>query len=276
MPSWRRRSGSGWPAQTTLSSALPSSLRPQLAVEEGEEAAAGALVEDGGVEPLQDRRAAEALAGEQAQRVPGEAGDGGGLRARAADVADGEAVGAVADREEVVEVAADLVALAGRAVDDLDLDAGDLGQLRRQQAALEGLADGGALASRGGRCRGRGRPGGRGPRRVPGSPGGSARRTGLPRVSMPMTRLRATSGRTTVSPPTAAAVARVVPVPEAWPGGARRGRGCAWRCAGPPAWAASAGAVQTRAPGVGTGSGGAILESRALRPSMRSSSSCRT
>ena len=105
-------------------------LRPQLAVEQGQEAAAGALVEDGGVEALQDRGAAEALAGEQAQRVPGQAGDGGGLRARAADVADGEAPAAVADREEVVEVAADLVALAGRAVDDLDLDAGDLRQLR--------------------------------------------------------------------------------------------------------------------------------------------------
>ena len=92
---------------------------------------------------------------------------------------------------------------------------------------------------------------------------------------MPMTRLRATSGRTTVSPPTAAAVARVVPMPEATRVGAPRPRlrmevrSAAW-------WAASAGAVQTRAPGVGTGSGGSILESRALRPSMRSSSSCRT
>ena len=100
-------------------------LRPHLAVEEGQEAAAGALVEDGGVEALQDRGAAEALPGQQAQGVPGQAGHRGGLRARAADVADGEAVAAVADGEEVVEVAADLVALAGGAVDDLDLDAGD-------------------------------------------------------------------------------------------------------------------------------------------------------
>ena len=130
MPSWRRRSGRGWPAQTTLRSGAAVLLGPQLAVEERQEAAAGALVEDGGVQPLQDRRAAEALAGQQAQGVPGQARDRGGLRARTADVADGEAVGAVADREEVVEVAADLVALAGRAVDDLDLDAGDLGQLR--------------------------------------------------------------------------------------------------------------------------------------------------
>src|SRR5690606_33024041 len=53
--------------------------------------------------------------------------------------------GTVADGEQVVEVAADLVALTGRAVDDLDLDAVDQGQLGRQQAALERLADGGAL-----------------------------------------------------------------------------------------------------------------------------------
>ena len=92
---------------------------------------------------------------------------------------------------------------------------------------------------------------------------------------MPITRLRATSGRTTVSPPTAAAVARVVPMPSRAAVGSLRPRlrmdvrRAAW-------WAASAGADQMRAPGVGTGSGGAILESRALRPSMRSSSSCRT
>ena len=113
-------------------------LRPQLAVEQGEEAAAGAFVEDRGVEALQDRGAAEALAGEQAQRVAGQAGDGGGLGARAAHVADGEAPAALADREEVVEVAADLVALAGRAVDDLDLDAGDV----RAAPAAAGCAGG--------------------------------------------------------------------------------------------------------------------------------------
>ncbi len=87
-------------------------LGPQLAVEERQEAAAGSLVEDRGVEALQDRGAAEALPGEQAEGVAGQAGDRGGLGARAADVADGEAVDAVPDGEEVVEVAADFVALA--------------------------------------------------------------------------------------------------------------------------------------------------------------------
>ncbi len=41
-------------------------------------------------------------------------------------------------------------------------------------------------------------------------------------------------------------------------------------------WATSAGAVQTRAPGVGTGSGGGTFDSRDLMPSMSSSSSCST
>ncbi len=135
-------------------------LRAQLAVEEGQEAAAGALVEDRGVEALQDRRAAEALACEEAQGVPGEAGDRGRVRAGAADVADGEAVGAVTDREEVVEVTADLVALAGRAVDDLDLHAVDDGEFGWQEAALEGLADGGALGVQPGVVEGQGGPAG--------------------------------------------------------------------------------------------------------------------
>lgn len=86
-------------------------LRPQLAVEEGQEATAGALVEDRGVQALQDRRAAEALAGEQPEGVPGEARDRRRVRARTADIADGESVGTVADGEDVVEVAPDLVAL---------------------------------------------------------------------------------------------------------------------------------------------------------------------
>src|SRR3954470_10184784 len=136
------------------------SLRPQLAVEEGQEAAAGALVEDRGVQALQDRRAAEALASEQPEGVPGEARNRRRVRARTADVADGEPVGAVADGEDVVEVATDLVALAGRAVDDLDLHAVDLGEFGWQEAALEGLADGGALGVEAGVVQGEGGPAG--------------------------------------------------------------------------------------------------------------------
>ncbi len=91
---------------------------------------------------------------------------------------------------------------------------------------------------------------------------------------MPMTLFRATRGRTTVSPATVLAVASVASMPgESGLDGWSR----AWTEAVSAArWAASPGAVQTRAPGVGTGSGGAIEESSSLRPSMRSSSSWST
>ncbi|CAM5587904.1 hypothetical protein SMICM304S_07934 [Streptomyces microflavus] len=92
---------------------------------------------------------------------------------------------------------------------------------------------------------------------------------------MPITRLRATSGRTTVSPPTAWAVARMVRVAVLMLSGASWSR-LRVDVDSAARWPASEGAAQIRAPGVGTGSGGAILESRALRPSMRSSSSWRT
>lgn len=188
-------------------------LGPQLAVEKRQEAAAGALVEDRGVQPLQDRGAAVALAGQQAQCVPGQARDRRRLRARTADVADGEAVRAVTDREEVVEVAADFVALAGRTVDDLDLDAVDLGssggsRLRWRDWLIAVRSEyrralSSARAARRERSSANSRISWR-----------KCSSDGLPRVSMPMTRLRATRGRTTVSPPTAAAVARVGPMLE--------------------------------------------------------------
>lgn len=47
----------------------------EFPVQQGEEAAAGALVEDGRVQALQDGRAAQALAGQEAQGVPGETRD---------------------------------------------------------------------------------------------------------------------------------------------------------------------------------------------------------
>ena len=72
---------------------------------------------------------------------------------------------------------------------------------------------------------------------------------------MPMTRLRATSGRTTVSPPTAAAVARATPGPLAGRAGAAPTPRLRSEARSALEWAASEGAVQTRAPGVGSGSG---------------------
>ena len=240
-----------------------------------QEAAAGALVEDGRVQALQDRGAAEALAGQQAQGVAGQARDGGGLRARTADVADGEAVRAVADREDVVEVAADFVAFAGRAVDDLDLDARDLGELRRQQAALEGLADGRALGVQAGVVEGEGGPAGEvlgeledllAEVVVGGLAEGQHADDAVAGDQGEHDRLAADRG------------GRGEGGADAGGDGRARspGRVRAWRRAGRPAARLRPGAVHTRAPGVGTGSGGAILESRALRPSMRSSSSWST
>ncbi len=92
--------------------------------------------------------------------MAGQPGDGRRLGTRTADVADGEAVRAVADREDVVEVAADLVALARRAVDDLDLDVRHIGETRRQEAALEGLADRRALRVQAGVVQGQSGPAG--------------------------------------------------------------------------------------------------------------------
>lgn len=92
---------------------------------------------------------------------------------------------------------------------------------------------------------------------------------------MPITRFRATSGSTTVSPPTAEAVASVVRAAAPMLAGASlpRLRVDVRRAA---LWAAVAGAGQMRAPGAGTGSGGSIEDSRALMPSMSSSSSWST
>ncbi len=94
-----------------------------------------------------DELVARAQAGDgvRAQRVAGERRDRGRLRALAADVADDERVAPVALREDVVEVAADLVALARGAVGRGQLQAVDLRQMRREQRALERLGRARAL-----------------------------------------------------------------------------------------------------------------------------------
>ncbi|KQX92588.1 hypothetical protein ASD26_21900 [Streptomyces sp. Root1319] len=98
---------------------------------------------------------------------------------------------------------------------------------------------------------------------------------GFPSVSMPITRFLATSGSTTVSPPTAAAVASVVRAATPMLRGASLPSVRVDTCRA-ARWPAAAGAGQIRAPGAGTGSGGSMEDSSAFRPSMRSSSSCRT
>ena len=75
-----------------------------------------------------------------AQRVAGVGGHGRRLGTAAGDVADHHHP-APGDAEGVVEVAADLVLGAGRAVHRGDGPAGDVRQRRRQQAALQGRGD---------------------------------------------------------------------------------------------------------------------------------------
>ena len=83
--------------------------------------------------------------GRRAQGEARERGAGGGLRPLAGDVADHDHPAARAG-EDVVEVAADLVELAGRPVQDGGGPAGHLGQLGREQAVLERAGDRGAAA----------------------------------------------------------------------------------------------------------------------------------
>ena len=85
------------------------------------------------------------LHAERAQRVAGERRDGGGVRTLPAHVAHHDAP-AVRGVEHVVEVAADLDGLAGGVEARGDLGAGNLGQLRRQQALLQRPRDVAALA----------------------------------------------------------------------------------------------------------------------------------
>ena len=99
-------------------------LLAQLAVQQRQHAAGAVLVGGGG-----------------AQRVAGQRGDRGGLRALALDVADQRRPAAVAGAVEVVEVAAELDALAGGVEAHGGRQAGDGGQRARPQRALQRARD---------------------------------------------------------------------------------------------------------------------------------------
>ena len=92
-------------------------------------------------DPAQDRGRRAAADRRGADRVARQRRHRGGLGALALHVADDREPVAVGGREDVVEVAADLVALAGGAVDGAELEARDVGQQRRQQRGLERLGD---------------------------------------------------------------------------------------------------------------------------------------
>ena len=103
--------------------------------------APGALAQHRRVEPAQDAGRGPVAHDRGADRVAGERGHRGGLGALAAHVAHDREPLALAGREQVVEVAADLVALAARSVQRGRLQASDHRQLGRQQRALERLRD---------------------------------------------------------------------------------------------------------------------------------------
>ena len=136
----RTTNGSGCPPQASVSRA-PLRRDVQVAVGDGAEAPVGALLAQRAVQQREHRRAA-ARRPPRAQRVARQRGHRRGLGALALHVADQHRVGAVARREQVVEVAADLDALAGRPEAHRRADRpGHRRQRRRQQAALEHLGD---------------------------------------------------------------------------------------------------------------------------------------
>ena len=105
------------------------------------EAPVGDLLAQLAVQQRQHAAGAVLVGGGRAQRVAGERGDRGGLRALALDVADQRRPAAVAGAEEVVEVAAELDALAGGVEAHGGGEARDGGQRARPQRALERAGD---------------------------------------------------------------------------------------------------------------------------------------
>ena len=115
--------------------------RLQPGEQRGQELARAALVEHRAVEGAEHRRGRFVRVGGRAHGVAGERGQRGGVDALAADVADRDAPRAVAERERVVEVAADLDALGAGLQPSGEVDPGHVGQRARQQRGLQRLRD---------------------------------------------------------------------------------------------------------------------------------------
>ena len=103
------------------------------------------VVEHRGVEALQGAAGRGVLERGGAQRVARQRGDGGGLGALARHVADDERPLGRRALEDVVEVAADLVELAGGAIAGGHQRARDLRQALGQELDLQGVGDPAAL-----------------------------------------------------------------------------------------------------------------------------------
>ena len=144
LPSARRTIGAGWPPTATVSRVVAAERsRCATAIVQKREEPSRSIAS------LTQRRiaAGECVLGRRgADRVARQRRHRRGLRALAADVADDREPVVLGRREEVVEVAADLVLLARRPVQRAGLDARDLRQQRRQQRGLQRLGDLGAGA----------------------------------------------------------------------------------------------------------------------------------
>ena len=103
----------------------------------GAEALLANLPEERPVRAARARRAAMAPERRRPQRVARQTGDRRRGGALAADVADRDRPRAVTGLEGVVEVPADLRALAGRVIDRGDLGVRDVGERWRQKRALK-------------------------------------------------------------------------------------------------------------------------------------------
>ena len=127
------------------------------------------------------------VAADDAHRLARQARERRGRRAVPGDVADREEV-VLAGLPGVVEVAADLGALARRPVARDDLGAGRLRRACRAAGSAAGRARCRARRRRAARCRSRARRGARGPRRSPGPVPRSAARNPWSRASAPRRR----------------------------------------------------------------------------------------
>src|SRR4051794_21655121 len=102
----------------------------ELYQDRGHEAMVGSLFEDGFVERSQRVAGTPRSAADCSEGVAGEGGQGGRLRALAADVPDHGHPAIGARLEDVVEVAAGLLSLHAGAIPAARLELGDLRKLR--------------------------------------------------------------------------------------------------------------------------------------------------
>ena len=132
-------SGSGWPPQASSSRTCPGHDL-HVGVGDGAEAPVGDLLAQRAVQQREHAARAVLVGGRRAQRVAGERGHRRRLGALALDVADQRGPAAVAGAEEVVEVAAELDALAG------GVEAHGGGEARAPRAARPAAASAAACA----------------------------------------------------------------------------------------------------------------------------------